>query len=228
MSKFIYTLLLSFFIAAPVFALKEGDTVYVDYDLQGGVNNPDNISFFIHSDLSSVRYGLLPPTKEGAEFLGWYTTDKTPLTSNYKRDSFYPYEEPNQGNKLKIHARWGVVSKRPQMDDAGCMLVHDAAELYGAVKYSDSLQKKVCIFIEDDIVVNKNLLASDGLPNSGDFYWWKPFRLFSGVIEGNGHTISGLYGNVGLVALVQDMNTVIQFQRRERRFLCIDRRIRGH
>ena len=210
MSKFIYTLLLSFFIAAPVFALKEGDTVYVDYDLQGGVNNPDNISFFIHSDLSSVRYGLLPPTKEGAEFLGWYTTDKTPLTSNYKRDSFYPYEEPNQGNKLKIHARWGVVSKRPQMDDAGCMLVHDAAELYGAVKYSDSLQKKVCIFIEDDIVVNKNLLASDGLPNSGDFYWWKPFRLFSGVIEGNGHTISGLYGNVGLVALVQDMNTVIQ------------------
>ena len=66
MSKFIYTLLLSFFIAAPVFALKEGDTVYVDYDLQGGVNNPDNISFFIHSDLSSVRYGLLPPTKEAA------------------------------------------------------------------------------------------------------------------------------------------------------------------
>jgi uncharacterized repeat protein (TIGR02543 family) len=210
MSKFIYTLLLSFFIAAPVFALKEGDTVYVDYDLQGGVNNPDNISFFIHSDLSSVRYGLLPPTKEGAEFLGWYTTDKTPLTSNYKRDSFYPYEEPNQGNKLKIHARWGVVSKRPQMDDAGCMLVHDAAELYGAVKIADSTLKKVCIFIENDIVVNKNVLKSDGSTNSGDFYWWKPFRYFVGIIEGNGHTISGLYGNVGLIQQVQEHNTVIQ------------------
>ena len=96
------------------------------------------------------------------------------------------------------------------MDDAGCMLVHDAAELYGAVKIADSTLKKVCIFIENDIVVNKNVLKSDGSANSGDFYWWKPFRYFVGIIEGNGHTISGLYGNVGLIQQVQEYNTVIQ------------------
>ena len=210
MSKFIYSLLAAIFIAAPVAAIENGDTVYVDYDLQGGVNNPENISFFIHDELSSVKYALLPPTKEGFEFLGWYTTKSTLLADNNKRDCFYPYEKPNQGNKLKIHARWGVLSKRPQMDDAGCMLVHDAAELYGAVKYADSLSKRVCIFIEEDIVVNRNLLASNGTPNTGDFYWWKPFKKLNGIIEGNGHTISGLYGNVGLVQVVQDNNTVIQ------------------
>ena len=210
MSKVIFSLFASLFIAAPVAAIENGDTVYVDYDLQGGVNNPDNIAFYIYDASNREQYPLLPPTKEGAEFLGWYTTDKTPLTSHYKRDSFYPYEKPNQGNKLKIHARWGVISKRPQMDDAGCMLVHDAAELYGAVKIADSTLKKVCIFIENDIVVNKNVLKSDGSANSGDFYWWKPFRYFVGIIEGNGHTISGLYGNVGLIQQVQEYNTVIQ------------------
>jgi len=202
MFKIIYSFLVCFFIAAPVFAIKNGDTVYVDYDLQGGVNNPNNISFFIHEDYSSVKYFLWPPTREGFEFLGWYTTRDSLLDDNSKRDGFYPYEGPNQGNKLKIHARWGVVSKRPQMDDAGCMLVHDAAELYGAVKLADSLSKKACIFIENDIVVNENVLKSDGSVNSGDFYWWKPFRIFSGIIEGNGHTISGLYGNVGLIEYI--------------------------
>ena len=210
MSKVIFSLFASLFIAAPVAAIENGDTVYVDYDLQGGVNNPDNIAFFIYDASNREQYPLLPPTKEGADFLGWYTTTSTPLANNYKKDSFYPYEKPNQGNKLKIHARWGVISKRPQMDDAGCMLVHDAAELYGAVKIADSTLKKVCIFIENDIVVNKNVLKSDGSANSGDFYWWKPFRYFWGIIEGNGHTISGLYGNVGLIQQVQEYNTVIQ------------------
>ena len=48
MSKVIFSLFASLFIAAPVAAIENGDTVYVDYDLQGGVNNPDNIAFYIY------------------------------------------------------------------------------------------------------------------------------------------------------------------------------------
>ena len=49
MSKVVFSLLASLFIAAPVAAIENGDTVYVDYDLQGGVNNPDNIAFSIYT-----------------------------------------------------------------------------------------------------------------------------------------------------------------------------------
>ena len=205
MRNILFCLVASLFIAVPSFAINQGDTVYIDYDLQGGVNNPDNVSFIIYDRLSSVSYALLPPTKDGAEFLGWYATRTTPLADNLQRNSLYPFDQPNNANgKLKLHARWGVVSKEPQKDDMGCLLIHDAAELYGAVKIIEKFPYKFfCIFIEDDIVVNKNVLASDGFVNKGDFYWWKPFRELNGIIEGNGHTISGLYGNVGLVERIE-------------------------
>lgn len=211
MRNVLYCLIASLFVTANAFAINQGDTVYIDYDLQGGVNNPENRSFIIYDKTSSVVYDLFAPTKDGAEFLGWYTTKTTPLADNFKKKALYPFDTPNNASgKLKLHARWGVVSKVPEKDDAGCLLIHNAAELYGAANILDTLRTQVCIFIEDDIVVNENVLASDGFANTGDFYWWKPFRILNGVIEGNGHTISGLYGNVGLVALVQDMNTVIQ------------------
>ena len=210
MSKKIFLAFL--FLAASAFAIERGDTVYIDYDLQGGVNNPNNRSFIIYDLTSSVAYALLPPTREGYEFLGWYEKQNSVLTAdNFRRETLYPYMRPNQasGNKFGLHARWGVVSKEPQQDESGCMLVHDAAELYGAVKAANSsYSRKVCIFIESDIVVNKNVLASNGLTNKGDFFWWEPFSYISGVIEGNGHTISGLYGNVGLVE--QNGDLVIQ------------------
>jgi len=211
-NKFLFCLIACFFIASPALAINQGDTVYIDYDLQGGVNNPDNRTFIVYDLASSVKYSLLPPTKEGAEFIGWFTTKTAPLADNIKKDALYPFDQPNNANgKLKLHARWGVVSKEPQKDDAGCLLVHDAAELYGAVKSTEQFPyRSFCIFIEDDIVVNKNVLASDGSVNKGDFYWWKPFGELSGIIEGNGHTISGLYGNVGLVGRVEGGNLFIK------------------
>ena len=212
MSKIIYGLL-CLLLVGNAFAIEDGDTVYVDYDLQGGVNNPKNIDFYVYQGRNSDKYALLPPKKEGYEFLGWYKTQSSSvLADNIKRDYVYQYEKPAQTfeNKIRFHARWGVISKKPQVDESGCMLVHDAAELYGAVKVADSSYRQVCIFIENDIVVNKNLLASDGFLNKGDFYWWSPFRSFRGVIEGNGHTISGLYGNVGLIQDVSAYNLVIQ------------------
>lgn len=212
MFKIIYSFLVCFFIVAPVAAIENGDTVYIDYDLQGGVNNPNNITYFIYDYNTSTKYGLLPPTRKGYEFLGWYwTNNDNRLDINYKLSSLSSIDKPNHtpGNVLQIHARWGVVSKTPQQDESGCYLIHDAAELYGAVKVvENSYLRKRCMFIENDIVVNENLLTPDGNLNKGDFYWWEPFRSFYGVIEGNGHTISGLYGNVGL--LLTNADLVIQ------------------
>ena len=183
MSKKIFFAIL--FFAATVFAIENGDTVYIDYDLQGGVNNPNNITYFIYDYNTSTKYGLLPPTRKGYEFLGWYwTNNDNRLDINYKLSSLSSIDKPNHtpGNILQIHARWGVVSKTPQQDESGCYLIHDAAELYGAVKVvENSYLRKRCMFIENDIVVNENLLTPDGNLNKGDFYWWEPFRSFYGV-----------------------------------------------
>ena len=194
--------------AISAFALNRGDTIHIVYDLQGGVNNPNNVSAYTYDDNDLGRIYLRPPTREGYEFLGWYDKfDKV----DFVRPCDGTYDAP-QGT-FTVTAHWGVVAKMPALDESGCALVHDAAELYGAVKFADSLSdkyKRSCIFIEDDIVVNKNLLAADGTPNEGAHYWWKSFEEFAGVIEGNGHTISGLYGDVGLISRVHANNLVIQ------------------
>ncbi len=196
----------SLLIAANAFALNQGDVLRIVYDLQGGTNNPDNISSYQFDKNDLGRIYLYPPTKEGYEFLGWFEKSHTNLLYDNR---VVEYIRPCDGGSyikddvgISVYARWGLVSKRPKLDEFGCMQVTDAAELYGAVKMADSLSEKyknVCVSIQNDIVVNKNLLANDGSLNQGNFYWWKPFKVFKGVIEGNGHVISGLYGNVGLV-----------------------------
>lgn len=213
MSKFFYALL-GLLIVGNAFAVV-GDTIYIDYDLQGGKNNPENLSSYLYStrsDYPSIKF--FPPTKDGADFLGWFF-DSSPYDNKAitYTDPVISLTRPQKG-RLSLYARWGVKAKIPQQNESGCMLVHDAAELYGAVKASDSLMRKnkqICVSIENDIVVNKNLLAADGTPNEGTHYWWKPFGNFMGVIEGNGHTISGLYGNVGFVNIAEgEYNALIQ------------------
>lgn len=204
MSKVICPLIFSLFLAGNAFTQTSGKITHVDYDLQGGTNHPANISSYECIGLDGGWLELQPPTKEGYEFMGWYL-DSDKFGGNYKMDgislcnSYYLSED----NRISVYARWGVISKRPERDASGCIHVHDAAELYGAVKIADSLMKnfnEVCISIEDDIVVNKDLLAADGSLNDGDHFWWNPIEgFFSGIIEGNGHTISGLYGNVAFI-----------------------------
>ena len=50
-----------------------------------------------------------------------------------------------------------------------------------------------------DIVVNKNVLKSDGTVNEGTFKEWTPIATsaspYTGIFEGQNHTISGLYFN---------------------------------
>ena len=202
MNKVIYCLLALFWIAGNAYALEEGNVVKIEYDLQGGTNSPDNPTSLVYDKEDMDWLYLQPPTKEGADFLGWYLKkDSLYLYQNDKVDHLVPAYasyDTSSSNTITVSARWGVVAQTPKRDESGCILVNNAAELYGALKMSDSI-RTVCISIQQDIVVNKDVLADDGTPNKGDFFWWRPFKRFNGVIEGNGHYISGLYGDVGLI-----------------------------
>ena len=164
MSKKIFFAIL--FFAATVFAIENGDTVYIDYDLQGGVNNPNNITYFIYDYNTSTKYGLLPPTRKGYEFLGWYwTNNDNRLDINYKLSSLSSIDKPNHtpGNVLQIHARWGVVSKTPQQDESGCYLIHDAAELYGAVKVVENSYLRMATLTKEISIGGNHLDPFTGL-----------------------------------------------------------------
>ena len=53
-----------------------------------------------------------------------------------------------------------------------------------------------CAYLDNDIVVNKNVLKSDGSLNVADsagFAHWVPINGFNGVFDGRGHSVSGLY-----------------------------------
>ncbi|MCQ2608378.1 MAG: InlB B-repeat-containing protein [Bacteroidales bacterium] len=69
-------------------------------------------------------------------------------------------------------------------------------QLWGtAIVSVDSLSKARLMA---DIVLNEHVLAADGksLQNDASTYTqWVPIEFFSGVFDGNGHTISGLYIN---------------------------------
>jgi hypothetical protein len=106
-SRIIFSLWVCLLIVVNAFAINNGDTVYVNYDLQGGINNPNNANFYVFDRSNHIKYALLPPTKEGFEFLGWYNTRQTlNFIDNSKRDYLFSYESPTQGNQLRVHARW--------------------------------------------------------------------------------------------------------------------------
>ncbi|MCQ2303777.1 MAG: leucine-rich repeat domain-containing protein [Bacteroidales bacterium] len=84
-----------------------------------------------------------------------------------------------------------------------------------------------CAVLTADIIVNKNVLKSNGDPNSGTFERWIPigswgseaytYNGYSGEFNGNGHTISGLYFNdetmsaVGLFGMTNNTGNVTAF-----------------
>ena len=97
-----------------------------------------------------------------------------------------------------------------QEEGTGCYLIGNAEELYGfadVVKSSSS----ACGKLTANIVVNENVLQDNGLPvgctdtqqgcahNKSNemktLNTWTPMKSFSGVFDGNGYVISGLYAH---------------------------------
>ena len=132
-------------------------------------------------------------TRSGAIFRGWYK-DK-----NFKGNRLYEIG-PEESGDVVLYAKW-LEKKEPSKDEDGCYVIKDESDLYGfaaIVNGTDGFSKNTspCAYLEDDIVVNKNVLKLDGSLNVADsagFAHWVPINGFNGVFDGRGHSVFGLY-----------------------------------
>ena len=95
--------------------------------------------------------------------------------------------------------------------DGDWYVIDSADDLYWL---ATTAQKNVKAKLTKDITVNRSVLKDDGNPNSGNFTDWTPITDFTGTLDGQGHTISGLYcntptsGHVGLFGNIAKGGTV--------------------
>ena len=132
-------------------------------------------------------------TRSGAIFRGWYK-DKS-----FEGERLYEIG-PEESGDIVLYAKW-LEKKEPSKDGDGCYVIKDASDLYGfaaIVNGTDGFTQKTspCATLANDIVLNKNVLKQDGSLNVADtvgFVHWVPINGFSGVFDGKGHSVSGLY-----------------------------------
>lgn len=96
-------------------------------------------------------------------------------------------------------AAYSGTPKTPSKVD-GCYQIGSAEELYGfAEMVNDTTSgftqdSNTCVKLTADIVVNENVLINDTLNKKDSLIPWIPINVFYGTFDGQGHTISGLYG----------------------------------
>lgn len=93
----------------------------------------------------------------------------------------------------------------------GCYEIKDADALFEFAEIVNGGESSACGKLTNDIVINENLLNSEGFLNgdSSDFIQWIPIgnsyeTPFNGILDGQGHTVSGLYveGNGNFAGLI--------------------------
>lgn len=192
------------------------DARTITYILNGGTNHPDNPTSYGNEITKKIE--LKPATREGYAFLGWYIESASACTvsPNWNFESSFKGEPESYISHIlgdfTVSARWGLVPKTPQIDERGCYLIHSAEELYGLrdVFYVDgrySIVDPVCVSLQNDIVVNKNLLDAEGNLSLDDYVWWPSLNFF-GTFDGNGFSISGLRGEGGLFDFLERRSVV--------------------
>ncbi|MBR5412526.1 MAG: InlB B-repeat-containing protein [Fibrobacter sp.] len=139
--------------------------------------------------------GLKLPEKferKGFIFEGWYAV-ASPTDKDKKIEKI---GEAETGAKT-LYAVWTKLVDF----DGKCYLISDAQELYNFASIVNGYdevkgEKNACGKLMKDIVVNENVLNSNGnLNKQGTLKKWTPINRFEGVFDGNGHTIYGLYYN---------------------------------
>ena len=184
----------------------DGGRVRLDWYTNYGSVFSNDCEFWRNNETTSCKYvegfkGNLPTAnnafKEGYFLEGWY--DNAELTGN-RIDSM---SDTDAGDK-DFYAKW-VKLKTPTLDAAdNCYEISDVAELYGfaqMVNGMDSLDRvgphsDLCAKLTKDIVVNENVLKSDGTldkSRANKFLHWLRISQFWGTFDGQGHSISGLY-----------------------------------
>lgn len=132
--------------------------------------------------------------REGYLFDGWYSVAK-PTDKDMKLEKIGPNDK---GNKT-LYAQWLQI-KKPKIDSL-CYAISNVAELYGFASIVNGIngmerEENACGKLTQDIVVNKQVLDSEGKLNvQKSFRTWIPMKNFKGAFDGNGHFIYGLYFN---------------------------------
>ena len=129
---------------------------------------------------------MLPePVRENYTFRGWYSNKE--FTG--KPTKFIPRDATGEQT---FYAKWWHI---PDVVE-NCHMISDAGELFQFAEDFRLTYKQgpICIKLTDDITVNKKVLVDGTLSkDSASFAIWTPMTNFSGTIDGQGHTISGLY-----------------------------------
>ena len=133
---------------------------------------------------------LPTPTREGFAFLGWFTDAgfSGSAVTNIPSDAT---------GALEYFAKWEA------QGGSGCIEIANADDLYDFAARVNGGEGEICGELTADICVNacgegKSVLNADGTLNGSSFTQWTPMNVSDGVtvtLDGNGHTISGLYFN---------------------------------
>ena len=134
-------------------------------------------------------------SRTGYVFAGWFVEE------DFSGNAVDSITAADEGDKV-FYAKW-FQAKVPEMDENDCYVISNAEELYGfaaIVNGADGFTRKqdACAVLSQDIVVNRNVLDSEGNLNKAGmagYIPWNPIDSFEGTFDGQMHTISGLYYN---------------------------------
>lgn len=167
----------------------------VTFVTNGGTITSGNISIYTEGKGAALPNAV---SRDSSIFIGWYDNEElsgTPVTEIAPSDT---------GSKT-FYAAWFKL-KMPKLDSTDrCFEITDAAELYGFAAYVNGTHEmyynskvpEACGKLANDIVVNTHVLNADGTLDSANvtsFMQWETINTFGGKFDGQGHTISGLYG----------------------------------
>ena len=128
------------------------------------------------------------PKKTGAYFEGWYYTDGTRLAYN-----------TSISGDCTVTARYNSSYDGTEEHPVPISSVEDLYLFWGNVNQYGEVG--LCAKLMNDIVLNEGTFDADGNYSGGTATEWTPIGTYeapyTGIFDGDGHTIRGLYSNSG-------------------------------
>ena len=171
------------------------------------VTFPEDTVKYSNSYIEGIKLSLPTPVRKDYVFKGWYASD------DFSGEPVKSVPADAKGTQT-FYAKWWHY---PQMV-GDCYELGDEGELILFSSFVDSLYRysvnrpTLCTKLTNDIVLNKNVLVDGKLDSSkiSSFVEWFPLNNYQGIFDGNGHTISGLYGYKGFFGKIESGNLVIK------------------
>ena len=170
----------------------------VAYLLNGSKSEGDMVHFY-----QIIGKDKAPVLDKSHGVVYFYTdcTDKTFYANSETASGEHDFDENGFCTKDNTHYQPATLN-----ETTGNYEISNAGQLYwfaGLVNGTlDGVEQNTSAnaILTADIIVNKNVLKSDGTLNEGTFKEWTPITgssksTYSGIFDGQNHTISGLYFN---------------------------------